>query len=130
MDTDFTTDVDVEIRGNKADLAKYGLEDIDTIDTLKIRWRLNFEMREWGVKDTYVSVPTQDITVTGEKTVYDNDAENVGHTESFELELTEANLSDIVPTFRWERETLVPDTLILEYREGMHDMKKWAGELV
>lgn len=110
MREEFSTEVTVDLR-------MVGF-DIDSIDKVMIKWELDFEMREWGVKDTSIHIPDQTLTITGVKVSGTTLTE-----EDFEIEIKDA---EITADFTWHNGSLSPDNLELEF-----DTKKnvWVGTL-
>jgi hypothetical protein len=56
MSTEFETEsVDVEVYDDKI-LGEYG-----RVQPIRLKWSLDFELRSWGVKSVYVTVPDQKV---------------------------------------------------------------------
>lgn len=52
-----TEDVDVSYHGDDA----AGIGRMSMIEPVALKWSVDFEMRNWGIKGVYVSIPDQDI---------------------------------------------------------------------
>jgi hypothetical protein len=58
MKAEFTSEIAIRVDDGTADYP-YG----DRTGTAKVRWELNLTLRDWGVKDFWIHVPPQKITV-------------------------------------------------------------------
>jgi len=95
----------------RVDLGSDEFRQMETIQPISIRWSLELEMREWGVKSTYVSVPDQDITLVYqiEKDLGNDDFEYVDQEKTIHLTNVQAEFENA----RWSH-SLVP-TALSEY---------------
>ena len=85
--TEFVTD-DV-----KVDLYSDEFRGMESVQPISIRWSFELEMREWGIKGAYVSVPDQDITLVYqiEKDLGNNDFEYVDQEKQIHLTNVQAD---------------------------------------
>ena len=100
--TDFTTE-DV-----KVDLYSDEFRGMERIQPIAVRWSFELEMRDWGIKTAYVSVPDQDVTLVYEveKELPDNDFEYVQQEKVIHLANVQADYEEA----KWGH-SLVPVSL-------------------
>jgi hypothetical protein len=115
--TEFTTD-DV-----KVELYSDQFRGMQSVQPISIRWNFELEMRDWGIKNTYVSVPDQDVTLVFEveKELEDNDFEYEQQEKVIQLTNVQADFGDA----KWGH-SLVPVALS-EYN-GKWTLEFAAGE--
>ncbi len=101
MNETFTTEVKIEISEviakkimTKAQYLEY--EERCPQLTAKIQWRCQLELREWGIKDVYITVPDQTIVISslyfGEYFAFELVDTRVYHLPSLELPALPASL--------------------------------------
>jgi hypothetical protein len=112
----FTCPVAVDISGENQLL---GHEDVSFMKETAIKWTFELEMREWGVKSVYVSVPDQVINLQYEYFKEESvpGASDDGYVkEEKQVQITDAQVEGLDRT---GFDSLAPQ--VLEYRDG-----KWV----
>lgn len=104
MSTQFTTDVSVEVYDDNVLVNEESIQDVN------IQWEFDLEMRAWGVKSTYVTVPDQRITLN--YTVYDESGDNeIEQSKVIDLVNVQVNIENV----NWSS-SLLPRSL--EFYQG------------
>lgn len=114
---EFVTDVDVDIMSNVAKVL-LGRDDVSFMGKTNLAWKLDLDLRDWGVKDTSIYVPDQTVTLSYEFESF----EHAPDTGEYVKESKEVPISDVQVTglnhVGWDAH-LLPITL--EF-----DGKRWS----
>ena len=83
MSTEFETEVDVSMMDDNILVGE------DFLGKITIKWSVEFEMRSWGIKSIYLTVPEQKIILN-----YERDTEDGFVPESKEILLQNVKVED------------------------------------